>query len=59
VVRAAQDVLVSTVPPGERLSDKQYVVLLLRLVVDSRGAIVYGDVGGPVADNTADERTRT
>jgi hypothetical protein len=31
----------------ERLSDRQYVVLLLRLLVDAEGHIVYGDAGGP------------
>jgi hypothetical protein len=29
----------------ERLSDRQYAVLLLRLVVDHRGEMVQGEVG--------------
>ena len=38
---------VTSPPLVERLSDRQYVVLLLRLLVDREGQIVYGDAGGP------------
>jgi hypothetical protein len=45
-----------TLPPlVERLSDKQYVVLLLRLLVDNQGQIVYGDAGGPTQDEPSRE----
>jgi hypothetical protein len=40
----------------EKLSDKQYVVLLLRLLVDADGKIVYGDAGGPEEHNPEGER---
>ena len=42
-------------PPVERLSDRQYVVLLLRLLVDRQGQIVYGDAGGPTEADPTDE----
>jgi hypothetical protein len=48
--------LLARYPPEEKLSDRQYVVLVLRLLVDARGSIVYGDVGGPVAAEPAEER---
>ena len=38
----------------ERLSDSQYVVLILRLLVDKHGQIVHGEVGG--AEGQHDER---
>ena len=45
-----------TSPPlVERLSDRQYVVLLLRLLVDRQGQIVYGDAGGPTEGEPARE----
>jgi hypothetical protein len=43
-------------PPVERLSDRQYVILLLRLLVDREGQIVYGDAGGPDEDDATRER---
>jgi hypothetical protein len=36
----------------ERLSDRQYVVLLLRLLVDVEGHIVHGDAGVPEEHGT-------
>jgi hypothetical protein len=45
-----------THPGHERLSDRQYVVLSLRLLVDAESAIVYGDAGGPEAHNPTVER---
>jgi hypothetical protein len=30
----------------EQLSDSRYVVLILRLLVDKRGRVVHGEVGG-------------
>jgi hypothetical protein len=36
--------------PPERLSDNQYVILLLRLVVDRQDHLVQGEVG-PVEDD--------
>jgi hypothetical protein len=42
--------------PVEKLSDKQYVVLLLRLLVDADGQIVSGDAGGPGEQNPDIER---
>ena len=39
----------------ECLQEQQYVVLLLRLLVDSRRQIIHGDVGG-AGDNDAHER---
>ena len=35
----------TTHPPAERLQDRQYVVLLLRLLVDRQGQIVQGEIG--------------
>jgi hypothetical protein len=40
----------------ERLSDRQHVVLLLRLLVDAEGHIVHGDAGGPEEHATNVER---
>jgi len=40
----------------ERLSDRQCVVLLLRLLIDADGNIVYGDAGGPEAHDPTVER---
>jgi len=40
----------------ERLSDRQYVVLLLRLLIDAEGNIVYGDAGGPEEHDPEVER---
>jgi hypothetical protein len=40
----------------ERLSDRQYAVLLLRLFVDAEGEIVYGDAGGPEEHDPMVER---
>lgn len=34
-------------PSDDRLADQQYVVLLLRVLVDGRRQIVHGDAGGP------------
>ncbi len=34
----------TTRPPPERLEDRHYVTLLLRLLVDSEGAVVHGEV---------------
>jgi hypothetical protein len=45
-----------TDPGSERLSDRQYVVLLLRLLVDADGHIVYGDAGGPEEHDPEVER---
>ena len=42
--------------PVEKLSDKQYVVLLLRLLVDADGEIVSGEAGGPEEHSTEIER---
>jgi hypothetical protein len=36
----------STNPPAERLQDRQYLILLLRLLVDRQGQIVQGEIGG-------------
>jgi hypothetical protein len=33
------------VPRSERLEDQQYVILLLRLLVDRQGQVVQGEVG--------------
>ena len=33
-----------TPPPGEDLSDNQYVTLILRLLVDPEGRLVHGEV---------------
>ncbi|MBV8719990.1 MAG: hypothetical protein JO020_27195 [Chloroflexi bacterium] len=35
-------------PPVERLSDRQYVVLLIRALVDPEDRLLSGEVGGPV-----------
>ena len=40
----------------ERLSDRQYVVLFLRLLVDAEGHIVYDDAGGPEEHDSTLER---
>jgi len=40
----------------ERLSDRQYVVLLLRLLINADGDIVYGDAGGPEEHDPTVER---
>ena len=32
-------------PGVERLSENRYIVLLLRLMIDSQGQVVHGDVG--------------
>lgn len=35
-------------PPGvERLSDREYVVLLIRALVDREGHLLSGETGGP------------
>jgi hypothetical protein len=34
-------------PPVERLSDRQYVVLLIRGLVDRENQLLSGEVGGP------------
>ncbi len=34
-------------PPVERLSDRQYVVLLIRALVDRDNQLLSGEVGGP------------
>jgi len=47
--------LVTSPPSVERLSDRQYVVLLLRLLVDREGEIMYGDAGGPTETEPAAE----
>jgi hypothetical protein len=47
---------VTNFPPVERLSDRQYEVLLLRLLVDRDGQIVYGDAGGPEENDPTQER---
>jgi hypothetical protein len=40
-----------TTPPVERLSDRQYVVLLIRALVDERhDHLLSGEVGGPDED---------
>lgn len=44
----------SAVP--ERLEDRRYVVLLLRLLVDRDGLIVHGEAGGPEAHDSTVER---
>jgi hypothetical protein len=46
----------TNVPPVERLSDREYVVLLLRLLLDRDGRIVYGDAGGPDVEDPRRER---
>ena len=46
----------TNLPPVERLSDRQYVVLLLRLLLDGEGRIVYGDAGRPDEDAPTQER---
>jgi len=43
-------------PRPELLSDRQYVVVLLRLLVDAEGHIVYGDAGGPEEHDSTVER---
>jgi hypothetical protein len=40
----------------ERLSDRHYVVLLLRLLIDAEGHIVHGDAGGPEERDLTPER---
>ena len=45
-----------TDPGPERHSDRQYVVLLLRLLIDTEGHIVYGDAGGPEEHDPRVER---
>jgi hypothetical protein len=37
----------STPPSVERLSDRQYVVLLIRALVDREDCLLSGEVGGP------------
>ena len=37
----------TTPPPVERLSDRQYVVLLIRALVDRDNHLLSGEVGGP------------
>jgi hypothetical protein len=37
-------------PPPERLADRQYVTLILRLLVDGQGDLVQGEVGALEAD---------
>ncbi len=32
-------------PTGERLGDKQQITLVLRLVVDAAGTLMYGEIG--------------
>ena len=38
--------MVADLSPPERLSDRRDVILLLRLLVDRRGQVVQGEVGG-------------
>jgi hypothetical protein len=39
------------IQPGERLQDRQYIILLLRLLVDRQGEqIVQGEVGSVTDD---------
>jgi hypothetical protein len=38
---------VTTPPPIERLSDRQYVVLLIRALVDRDSRLLSGEVAGP------------
>lgn len=40
----------------ERLCDRQYIVVLLRMLVDPGGHIVYGDAGGPEEHDSNVER---
>ncbi|MBV9546174.1 MAG: hypothetical protein JOY61_17530 [Chloroflexi bacterium] len=40
----------TTPPPVERLSDRQYVVLLIRALVDRDNRLLSGQVGGPDED---------
>jgi hypothetical protein len=37
----------SSSPPVERLSDREYVVLLIRALVDGDNQLLSGEVGGP------------
>ena len=39
-----------TPPPVERLSDRLYVVLLIRALVDRDNHLLSGEVGGPDED---------
>jgi hypothetical protein len=43
---AACGAVMSSPPDVEQLSDKRYVVLLLRMLVDRQGQIMHGEVGG-------------
>jgi hypothetical protein len=38
-------------PSSERLSDRQYVVLLIRALVDRDDQLLSGEVGGPEEDD--------
>ena len=42
----------------ERLSDQQYVTLVLNLLVDRRGELVRGEVGGLAADQHTERWVR-
>ena len=42
----------------ERLSDQQFVTLILRLLIDSRGDVVQGEVGGLAADQRTERWVR-
>jgi hypothetical protein len=46
----------ATDPGPDLLGDRQYVVLLLRLLIDAEGHIVYGDAGGPEEHDPTVER---
>lgn len=35
----------TTNPADERLQDRQYVILLLRLLVDRQGRVIQGEIG--------------
>lgn len=45
-------------PPAERLGDRQYVVLLLRVLVDREDRLLSGEVGGPDEDGGAERWVR-
>jgi hypothetical protein len=42
----------------ERLSDQQYVTLILNVLVDRRGGLVRGEVGGLAADQQTERWVR-
>lgn len=48
----------TTPPPVERLSDRQYVVLLIHALVDRDNHLLSGQVGGPDEDGESERWVR-